>query len=68
MRFSKAFPMATKQKQDRFDLLKRTYVDARYNDEYAITKADLDYLNERVQMLRKLTEEICKERIKGFVG
>ncbi len=68
MRFSKAFPMGSKQEQDRFDLLKRAYVDARYNDEYHITKADLDYLSERVQMLRKLTEEICKERIKGFVG
>ena len=66
MRFSKAFPMATKQEQDRFDLLKRAYVDARYNDEYAITKADLDYLSERVQFLRKLTEEICKERIENF--
>jgi HEPN domain-containing protein len=68
MRFSKAFPMATKQEQDRFDLLKRAYVDARYNDEYFITKADLDYLSERVQILRKLTEEICKERIKGFTA
>ena len=44
------------------------YVDARYNDEYSITKAGLDYLSERVQMLRKLTEEICKERIKGFTA
>ncbi len=67
MEFSKAFPMGSKQEQDRFDLLRRAYVDARYNDEYFITKADLDYLSERVQFLRKLTEEICKERIKEFV-
>ena len=66
MEFSKAFPMASKQEQDRFELLRKAYVDARYNDEYAITKADLDYLSERVQMLRKLTEEICKERVKNF--
>lgn len=67
MEFSKAFPMATKQEQERFDLLKRAYVDARYNEDYVITKQDLDYLSERVQVLRKLTEEICKEKIKGFV-
>lgn len=66
LRFSKAFPMATRSEQERFDLLKRAYVDARYNDEYSVTKADLDYLSERVQVLRKLTEEICKERIGNF--
>jgi HEPN domain-containing protein len=68
MEFSKAFPMASKQEQHRFDLLKRAYVDARYKDDYLITKQDLDYLAERVQVLRKLTEEICREKIKGFVG
>lgn len=67
MEFSKAFPMATKLEQERFDLLKRAYVDARYNEDYVITKEDLDYLSERVQLLRDLTEKICKEKIEGFV-
>lgn len=66
MEFSKAFPLATKQEEDRFDLLKRAYVDARYSDDYVITKEDLDYLSERVHVLRKMTEEICKEKIAGF--
>lgn len=67
MEFSKVFPMATDQERQRFDLLKRAYVDARYSDNYAITKADLDYLGERVQFLRDLTERICREKIEGFV-
>jgi HEPN domain-containing protein len=67
MEFSKTFPMATKQEQDRFDLLRRAYVDARYSDDYVITKEDLNYLSERVQLLRDLTERICREKIKGFV-
>lgn len=67
MEFSKAFPMATKQEQDRFDLLKRAYVDARYSDDYVITKEDLDYLAGRVQVLRDLTERICKKKIGGFI-
>jgi HEPN domain-containing protein len=66
MEFSKAFPMATKQEQDRFDLLKRAYVEARYNADYVIHKDDLDYLSERVQVLRNLTEQICKQKIAGF--
>lgn len=66
MEFSKAFPMGTFLEQNRFDLLKRAYVESRYSDDYEITKADLEYLGERVQKLRTLTEEICKEKITGF--
>lgn len=67
MEFDKAFPKGSKQERDRFELLKKAYVDARYNMDYKITKEDLDYLSERVQILRKLTEEICREKIEGFV-
>lgn len=67
MEFSKAFPMGTLLEQNRFDLLKRAYVESRYSDDYEISKADLEYLGERVQLLRKLTEEICREKISSFV-
>ena len=66
MEFGKAFPQASPQERLRFELLKKAYVDARYNMDYKISKEDLDYLSERVQVLRKLTEEICKEKIAGF--
>ncbi|MGZ4061405.1 MAG: HEPN domain-containing protein [Bacteroidia bacterium] len=68
MEFSKVFPIATDQERQRFDLLKRAYVDARYSDDYVITKEDLTYLSERVRLLRDLTERICKEKIKGFTN
>lgn len=61
--FSKVFPQASPEEIRRFDLLKRAYVDARYSDDYVISKEDLDYLSERVQVLRKLTEEISKRKI-----
>ena len=66
MEFSKVFPQASPEERRRFDLLKRAYVDARYSDDYVISKEDLDYLSERVQVLRKMTEEICREKIKSF--
>lgn len=66
MEFSKVFHHASPEEIRRFDLLKRAYVDARYSDDYVITKEDLDYLSERVQLLGKLTEEICKEKIASF--
>jgi HEPN domain-containing protein/predicted nucleotidyltransferase len=67
MEFGKVFPQASSEERQRFELLKKAYVDARYNMDYKISKEDLNYLSERVQVLRKLTEEICREKIKGFM-
>lgn len=65
--FGKVFPQATVEERRRFTLLRKAYVEARYNMDYNIGKADLDYLNERVQLLKKLTEQICKAKIESFV-
>ncbi|MGZ4076470.1 MAG: HEPN domain-containing protein [Bacteroidia bacterium] len=66
MEFGKVFPQASVQERQRFSLLKKAYVDARYNMDYKISKEDLVYLSERVQMLRDLTEQICKQKIASF--
>ena len=68
MEFGKVFPQASAQEHQRFELLKKAYVDARYNMDYKITKDDLLYLSDRVQLLRKLTEDICKQKIASFVN
>jgi len=44
-------------------LLKKAYIDARYNKNYKIEKAELEYLGSRAAMLIDLTERICRERI-----
>lgn len=64
--FGRVFPKATYEERIRFTLLKKAYVDARYKAEYKISKEDLEYLSERVKLLRSLTEQICKEKIAGF--
>lgn len=64
--FGKVFPRATIVERQRFMLLRKAYVDARYKKNYKITKADLEYLGERVTFLRQLTEQVCKEKIEGF--
>jgi HEPN domain-containing protein/predicted nucleotidyltransferase len=66
MGFGKVFPQATVQERQRFALLKKAYVEARYKMDYKITQADLSYLSERVQLLRNLTEQICKDKIASF--
>ena len=58
------FPRETEPQKDAFELLKRAYIDSRYKmDEFQISKEQLEYLAERVQTLKGLTEEICLERI-----
>lgn len=67
MEFGKVFPKGDLQERTRFILLRKAYVDARYKAEYQISKADLEWLAGRVQILRDLTEKICKEKIRSSV-
>jgi predicted nucleotidyltransferase/HEPN domain-containing protein len=68
MEFGKVFPRASILERQRFTLLKKAYVDARYNMDYKINKDDLDYLSERVTLLKNLTEQICKQKIESFIS
>lgn len=66
-RFLEIFPRATKEQDRLFDLLKRAYIDARYDPNYKITKKELEYLGERVSKLKNLTRKVCKEKINSFI-
>lgn len=68
IRFNKVFPRVTIPEKHRFTLLKKAYIDARYNMDYTITKEDLTYLSERVSLLKELTETICKEKISALIN
>lgn len=58
------FSRKTKEEKHLFRLLQRAYIDARYKiDEYSITKEELEYLANKVYMLKEITVEICKQRI-----
>ncbi len=64
--FALAFPRETAQQRKAFTLLKKAYVDARYKKDYKITKKQLEYLAERVKILQKFTNKICKKKIGSF--
>jgi HEPN domain-containing protein len=61
--FRNIFPISTQKEKDLFDLLKRAYVDARYDMSYKITREELEYLAERVKLLQQTTEKVCKAKI-----
>jgi hypothetical protein len=64
----KIFPKGTQEQRERFDLLKRAYVDVRYKKDYSISKEELAWVTERVKILQELTERICKVKIASFVS
>lgn len=49
-----------------FDLLKRGYVDARYRDDYSITKEELSTLFDRIKEMQGIVKTICLERIQSI--
>ncbi|MCF2517777.1 HEPN domain-containing protein [Dyadobacter sp. CY351] len=61
--FATVFPRNTGEEERLFQLLKKAYIDARYEKHYKIEKVELEYLGGRVTLLKNLTERICRERI-----
>lgn len=60
------FPQNTPEEIRLFKLLKAAYVDARYNPLFVVTKEDIDALIPKVELLRDITERICRERIESY--
>jgi HEPN domain-containing protein len=58
------FPAESSKKEKHlFDLLKRGYVDARYRDDYSISKDELTTLIERVEEMKQIVDRICTEKL-----
>ena len=60
------FPIITDKDRNRFLLLKRAYVEARYEPGFRINKEDLEYLAKRVQLLREMVTMLCERRIESY--
>ena len=63
LELAKVFPRDTPEEERLFKLLQRAYVEARYNDDFAVSKDDTDALTVRVERLRDITEKLCRDRI-----
>jgi uncharacterized protein len=57
------FPMATKDDEHLFDLLRRAYIEARYKKSYRITGEELAALGERVELLAVHIDRACRAHI-----
>ncbi len=65
--FLTVFPKSDEPSKKRFNLLRRAYIDARYNmKHFKISKEDLDWLGACVQKLRVVTKELCEKKISSM--
>ncbi len=55
-----------KDEKHLFDLLKRGYIDARYNPDYTITEEELKTLIERIERMQLVVDQVCSARINSF--
>jgi HEPN domain-containing protein len=56
-------PRTTPEDERLFDLLRRAYIDARYDKSYRITAPELSTLGEHVRGLTAVVERVCREKI-----
>lgn len=63
---SKVFPLNTDFEKHCFDLICRAYIDARYSKNFVVTKEELKYMIERAEILKEITERICKDKIISY--
>ena len=60
------FPNDSLGENNFFDLLRKGYVEARYDKKYAITKDEVQVLINRAEKLQHVTEITCKKKIEEF--
>lgn len=67
MELSQVFPRDTEEEERLFKLLQRAYIESRYNKKnFIVTEADIDALIPKIELLRDLTEKVCKERFAWY--
>ena len=67
LELAKVFPCDTDEEKRLFDLLRRAYLEARYNKKnFIVTKADIDALVPKIEQLRDIVEKVCKERFNYY--
>ena len=62
------FPYQSEDKEEEnlFELLKRCYIDARYKENFIITKDELASLISRIKKLQEVVKRICEDKINSL--
>lgn len=60
------FPLNTDFEKRCYDLICRAYIEARYNRDFVVTKEELEYMLQRVEVLKDVTCRLCNEKITSY--
>lgn len=64
----RVFPRNSKEEKHLFDLLRRAYLEARYNPKFVVTKDEVDALLLKIERLKQIVETVCRERIAYYAS
>lgn len=64
-KFLEVFPKGDEEERKRFELLRKAYIEARYEENYSISKEDLKWPASRVEIPKDLTEKNCKNKMES---
>lgn len=67
-RLVEAWPREQRAERRRFETLKRAYVEARYSDQYDVSREDLEMLAASARKLGDIVAEVCRERLTQLRG
>ena len=62
-KFNAIFPLDEKAKKETFELLNKSYIDARYKRNFQISTNQLDYLINRINKLEELVKQTCQNHL-----
>lgn len=60
------FPIKRTEDKRLFNLLKRAYIESRYNADFKMTRKDIWALMPHVRLLRRITKHICLDKIRAL--
>ena len=60
------FNLRDKKEKRLFELLKAAYVEARYNPNFLVTRRDINYINPKIEILKRVTYKVCEQRLEWY--
>lgn len=61
------FPQDTDEEKRLFELLQESYVQARYNKDFVVTREDLEALIPKVEHLGTIVEKVCRKQLDYYL-
>lgn len=64
----RVFPIGNEEEERLFKILVCSYIEARYNPEFKVSREDVEDLMVKVEKFGMVTKDVCERRIKEYEG